>query len=141
MIEQRELVLRLQLRIPMPRPNNRIDARKVRETLCVIALLIAVTGWGLLYKASLCQERYLHSPFPVPAKLLTESERSHIQQNSTVGHFVSKPFLIEANLHPAISSLESEPFPAESHILSDPTGELPARRNSRRLRLRAPPLC
>ena len=56
-------------------PVHRIPAHRARLPFGMLVLLLAVIGWGLEYKISLYRAIYLHSPSPLPAKLLSEAER------------------------------------------------------------------
>lgn len=88
-------------------PISNYIRRCIRLPIGTAVLLIALIGWGLQYKTSLYQEKYLHSPSPTPAKLLCETDRNLTAQ-CVLDSSLSTPSLNIADLHVLAANYEGE---------------------------------
>ncbi len=71
-------VVQIALLMRLPPPNRRFSTLAV---MGVLALTIAVFGWGLQYKLSLYHHSDSHSRSAFPAKLLSQKERPSVSNN------------------------------------------------------------
>ena len=101
-------------------------------------LLVALIGWGLQYKTSLYQERYLHSPSPSPAKLLSDAERG-VTSKVVLGSHNSTPLAKIAKFRAPAASYQGEPLRDEGFVQFALHAVPPEYRAFRRFSLRAPP--